>query len=275
MNRSTTMPAALLAAALAVPVTAGITMPNEFESADQSLGPMFAYFGGVTAWGSQLSTTTIHSGNSLEVWANLQADAFTVSGFAVGTFGISGPDLAVDPAADTFSLTIQPPSNGQMSFYLVVREDDNGDDIINAGEDDDQWETSTYMLEPGTFVYNLAFSEFLDLDPSVGNNVQNFTTTGAMSYFIVFETSEGYPGGRITEPVSLLVDHMGFYVGPQSLPGGNPIPGDATGDGIVNFADILQVISDWGSCPGCPSDFDGDGVVGFNEILTIIGNWTV
>src|SRR5690349_18092176 len=79
----------LAGAALAAPSQAAVTCPNDFEQPTNALGPIFAYFGGVTSWGCTPSTTTIYSGNSLQVWANLVNDGFAVAGFAVGTFGIS------------------------------------------------------------------------------------------------------------------------------------------------------------------------------------------
>jgi hypothetical protein len=57
--------------------------------------------------------------------------------------------------------------------------------------------------------------------------------------------------------------------------GGGAVTGDANGDGIVNFADILAIVGAWGPCAGaCPADLDGDGVVGFADILVAIANWS-
>lgn len=246
-------------------------MPNEFETLGDELSPLFAYFGGVTAWGSSLSTQSIHSGGSLEVWADLQPDWAAFSGFAIGTYGISSPQLNIDPFADTFSLTIQAPANGQLSFYVAVREDDNGDGVIDVVNFDDEWETSSIMLDAGTQVYNFAFSDFIDVDPVIGNNVPNFNTTGRIAYFLIFESYDSYPGGHINEPVSFLVDHIGFYVGPQSLP--NPQPADLTGDGIVNVTDLLMLLSGWGICAGCPADITGDGLVNVTDLLTLLSAW--
>ncbi|MCP3906366.1 MAG: hypothetical protein GY715_22325 [Planctomycetes bacterium] len=53
-----------------------------------------------------------------------------------------------------------------------------------------------------------------------------------------------------------------------------PVPGDVNGDGVVNFADILAIIGQWGFCPGCAGDLDGDNNVGFSDILIVIGNWS-
>ena len=49
--------------------------------------------------------------------------------------------------------------------------------------------------------------------------------------------------------------------------------GDVNGDGIVNVADILIVIIEWGVCSGCPSDVNGDGSVNVNDLLIVIANW--
>ncbi|MHC5113649.1 MAG: hypothetical protein ACYTGP_04380 [Planctomycetota bacterium] len=55
---------------------------------------------------------------------------------------------------------------------------------------------------------------------------------------------------------------------------GGPVPGDVNGDGVVNFADILAIIGQWGFCPGCSGDLDGDNNVGFSDILIVIANWS-
>lgn len=246
-------------------------LPNEFEVSGDQLSPLFAYFGGVTAWGSSLSTQSIHSGGSLEVWADLQPDWAGFSGFALGTYGISAPQLGIDPTADTFSLTIKAPTNGQLSFFVTIREDDNGDGIIDIANFDDEWETASILLAPGTHVYNFAFSDFLDVDPAIGNNVPDFTTTGRLAYFLTFETYDSYPGGHINEPVSLLIDHVGFYVGFQSLP--SQAPADLNGDGAVNVADLLTLLTSWGSCDGCPADITGDGLVTIDDLLVLLTSW--
>ena len=52
------------------------------------------------------------------------------------------------------------------------------------------------------------------------------------------------------------------------------MPGDATGDGLVNTNDILAVLSEWGQCKACAADLNGDGLVGVDDILIIIEYWT-
>lgn len=55
------------------------------------------------------------------------------------------------------------------------------------------------------------------------------------------------------------------------------MPGDATGDGIVNVLDLLAVINAWGSCPirptACPADVNNDGSVNVLDLLVVISTW--
>jgi choice-of-anchor B domain-containing protein len=56
------------------------------------------------------------------------------------------------------------------------------------------------------------------------------------------------------------------------------IPGDVDGDGTVGINDFLQLLAEWGPCPGpcppsCAADFDGDCTVGVNDFLIMLANW--
>lgn len=59
--------------------------------------------------------------------------------------------------------------------------------------------------------------------------------------------------------------------------GAAPRPGDVNQDCIIDFTDILKLITDWGDCPPpptfCRSDFDGDGRVTFADLLIVLQNW--
>ncbi|MHC4080876.1 MAG: hypothetical protein ACYS15_14650 [Planctomycetota bacterium] len=57
------------------------------------------------------------------------------------------------------------------------------------------------------------------------------------------------------------------------------VPGDITGDGLVNVADFLELLAAWGPChapcpPSCPADLDGDCTVGVLDFLVLLANWT-
>ncbi len=56
------------------------------------------------------------------------------------------------------------------------------------------------------------------------------------------------------------------------------IPGDITGDGIVNIDDIFAVLGLWGDCPDpcppyCEGDVNEDCTVNIDDIFFILGHW--
>ena len=57
------------------------------------------------------------------------------------------------------------------------------------------------------------------------------------------------------------------------LPEPTSRPEDVNGDGVVDFNDLLLVLSAWGDCAGCAEDVDGDGMVGFTDLLLILSAW--
>ena len=50
-------------------------------------------------------------------------------------------------------------------------------------------------------------------------------------------------------------------------------PGDATGDGAVDIADLLATLEAWGPCAGCGADLDGSGEVDVADLLEVLGHW--
>ncbi len=52
------------------------------------------------------------------------------------------------------------------------------------------------------------------------------------------------------------------------------ISGDVNCDGVVNITDILDIVSNWGSCTGvCAEDIIPDGTINVSDLLQVIGNW--
>ena len=51
----------------------------------------------------------------------------------------------------------------------------------------------------------------------------------------------------------------------------NPL--DLTGDGVVDAADLAQLLGDWGACPGCPADYTADGIVNAADLAELLANW--
>ena len=72
------------------------------------------------------------------------------------------------------------------------------------------------------------------------------------------------------------LDNQGTIIGEDDIIIINPpTPGDINGDGLVNIADLLILIGDWGACPnGCGGDIDGDGFANIADLLIVIANWT-
>ena len=52
-------------------------------------------------------------------------------------------------------------------------------------------------------------------------------------------------------------------------------PWDLTGDGLVDFADLLRVLGAWGesACGSSHDDVDFDGAVDLQDLLLILANW--
>lgn len=52
-----------------------------------------------------------------------------------------------------------------------------------------------------------------------------------------------------------------------------PCPADLSGDGVVDVADLVALISAWGPCAGCPADLDRDGQVAVPDLVGLISGW--
>jgi len=53
----------------------------------------------------------------------------------------------------------------------------------------------------------------------------------------------------------------------------DPCDGDFNGDEVVDGADLLAMLSDWGPCAGCDTDLNNDDVVDGADLLTLLSNW--
>jgi hypothetical protein len=113
------------------------------------------------------------------------------------------------------------------------------------------WTPQMQLLPSDTFAHNFgAEVQFSDGVPVIGSwaHFQNGLYSGAVYVFEELPTQSG---------------------------------ADITGDGVVNAADLLAVINNWGSCPAPPSSCaadispapDGDGVVNSADLLMVINNW--
>ena len=57
----------------------------------------------------------------------------------------------------------------------------------------------------------------------------------------------------------------------ECIDDGPSCPGDVDGNGSVEFADLVSLLSAWGSsCTGCPEDVDGSGTVEFSDLIGLL-----
>jgi hypothetical protein len=54
---------------------------------------------------------------------------------------------------------------------------------------------------------------------------------------------------------------------------GVPCRADISGNGTIDFADLVSVLAAWGGCSGCPEDVDVSGEVDFADIVTLLARW--
>lgn len=249
---------------------------SECETVPSLPSKLYAYFG-VTAYSVSPSTHLTFSGSSAAVGINFAPTSFARSGVGVGTLGVSAPDLSIPASANTFSVTIDWPYTQQLVLQVTVREDDNMDGAITPDNGDDEWGAPEIVLQQGRHVYNIPSASFDTTATSSGNGIRNFTTTTRMAYILNFETRRSLPGGQITTPVTLHADHIGFFVGPQTLPPPPACPGDADGDNAVGLSDIALLITNWTlTVPPAPAsaDLDNSGHIGLGDVAIVVNNWS-
>ncbi|MFK7958909.1 MAG: hypothetical protein AB8G96_00150 [Phycisphaerales bacterium] len=92
------------------------------------------------------------------------------------------------------------------------------------------------------------------------SNLVSFNTTINVGGVTSFDTPASVSGFA----------SLTFIRGDDDAPG----PGDADGDGDVDFEDLLNLLSGWGTCRDCPGDFDADGDVDFEDVLVVLSQWT-
>jgi hypothetical protein len=85
----------------------------------------------------------------------------------------------------------------------------------------------------------------------------------------------------VTDPTPLVRDETAratWMTGVQFWDVLVTVPGDLTGDFVVNIQDLLYLLSGWGPCPEpcpptCLADIDGDCTAGVLDLLIMLAHW--
>lgn len=93
------------------------------------------------------------------------------------------------------------------------------------------------------------------------------------------------PSIGLTTASGARINDSGVIVGEGIIPSMgfisyvlHPVPrvmGDANCDEVVDVADLLDIISQWGACTGCSADFDSNNTVDIMDLFMVIDNWSV
>jgi len=261
-------PLALLAG---TPALGQVVIPGEFGTPTETLARLFT-IGGVAGFTVAASDRTVYEGGSLRIDVGFNAGGiFSFSSVGLGALGANGANFGVEPGADTFSVTIDAPSPavGGLRLLVTLRDDDNADGVINLN-DDDEWLAGPVTITPGVAVYNIPLAGFSDANPGDGDDVPNFGVGLAGTMILTIETAESMPGGLITQPITMWIDHIGAYAGPQSIPDLTCPPDLAEPHGVLDFSDVLSFLVAFGNADPVADLASPAGAFDFSDVLAFL-----
>lgn len=265
---------AIVLAASAGGAIAQPMIPAEFSAPGQTLDRLFS-IGGVVGFSVSESNTTIYEGGSLQVDIGFNDGGFfSFQSVGIGAQNVRGPSFNVAPNADTFSVTIEAPSPavGGLQLLVTLRDDDNNDGVIDLNTDD-EWLSNAVPITPGVAVYNIPLASFTDANPGDGDDTPNIGSGSAGTMILTIETRESLPGGRIIQPITLLVDHAGAYVGAQEIPGGGACNVADLSEplGTLDFSDVLAFLSAFSAGDPAADLAAPTGVFDFSDVIAFLG----
>ena len=109
----------------------------------------------------------------------------------------------------------------------------------------------------------------LSANDPVGNSAQQIYNLVALPWTTITGNADGCPPETPSE-----ASHRDLSISISAVNQG--CAEDITGDGVVNAADLAQLLGKWGRCPCpgcCPSDFNDDGVINAADLATLLGSW--
>lgn len=225
-----------------------------------------------------------HDARSISVYQNDGAGAFTL----------------------LMTLLVNPSDRPEGMYAADVNNDGNADIVTATGDDTPSQNRITVFLSNGTgfsgpmlfsagsgaldtdYVVLADFDCDGDLDVATANKTSNNISVLANNGQGSFSSPQTFPAGSAPEHL-LVADIAGngyadlvavnrnsgnitVMINNNPNCGVEPL-GDVTGDGIVNVADMLLVISSWGQCARCAADLNDNGVVNVADLLIVINHW--
>ncbi|MGQ9902563.1 MAG: DVUA0089 family protein [Fimbriimonadales bacterium] len=84
----------------------------------------------------------------------------------------------------------------------------------------------------------------------------------------------GWTGSTVAQGAYSILITGGYFVSPNGCEGGGSCEGDVNGDGVVDDADLLEVLFNFGCFGFCgPSDVNRDGTVDDADLLVVLFNF--
>jgi hypothetical protein len=178
--------------------------------------------------------------------------------------------------------------NGQLGYDIILDDEGTGGPIEDEGNFGSPFEP---IVSPPSYAPDDLLSAF-DGMPSEGIWTVTVITHDPGSSPVDQFNDWGLFIIRAAEPVGIcdcngngVPDDQDIADGTSLDADGNGIPdeceaapGDLDGNGVVDIADLLDLLAAWGACPApcppaCSADLDEDCAVGITDVLVLLGNW--
>ncbi|TVQ65411.1 MAG: hypothetical protein EA379_00130, partial [Phycisphaerales bacterium] len=178
--------------------------------------------------------------------------------------------IAQNNADGSFAPSVQLPIGEAPRSLALVDLNANGLPDIAAVVTNDEGDRVVRILRNDTDGDQLAFAVFGDEALGAAPLLVasgDLNANGADDLIVIGESSLLRSDGARGEPKGGLA---------TGLLGGaaQPCPGDANGDGVVDFADLSTVLGNFGqSGPNLPGDLTGDGEVNFTDLSIVLSNF--
>ena len=146
------------------------------------------------------------------------------------------------------------------NFYATSQWTNAGGDFVA------QVSSTTEMQDEGPYVFPSTDQMIDDAQYWLDNPASNF------GWLIMGEEDSVKTARRIGTREQIEETERPYLVVEYEI---GSTPGDFTGDGQVDGADLGLMLAVWGSCPGCPEDLNGDGEVNGADLGLLLSFWTL